>query len=178
MRRSLLALVPLLLVLSAGCGGGGGAQFEPPPGWNAEGLERWWQEGVDTSVAYRDLDSLAAMGVLSEGGPTHRNIQRHLAPLYRNHPEIVDSLFQAVVVPRIESGEAMQDREAFLDDISRQLTRTFQYARPLTEQPDEARVVYPDSLREAGVAGRVVMQVYVSEAGETLAIEKIEGVNP
>ncbi len=171
-----------VLVLAAFTGCASEPDLGPPPGWNAIGLERWWQEGVDTTVAFRDLETFEAMR-LSERpdgkrteGPAHRNIQQELLPLYRNAPEIVDSLFGVIAVPMIDGRAAEEDRDKLVQQINREMNRVFFYPHPASDQ--DVTITYPDSLRQAGVAGSVKMQVYLSEEGEPLAIKLVDSVNP
>lgn len=181
MLRLSRALVVSLALLVAGCGGGA-PDLDPPAGWEADGLDRWWQEGVDTSAAFRDLEAFEAMALgerpdgLRDEGPVHRNVQRQLRPLYRNHPEVVDSLFTEIAVPMIDESDADDDRDALVREINRALNAVFAYPRP---DPDsDVTIAYPDTLRTAGVSGSVRMQVYLDEDGRPLAIKRLEAVNP
>lgn len=182
MPRLSLCLPVLLVLVAGGCGGGGAADLGPPDGWSTDGLERWWQDGVDTTVAFRDLESFEAMALserpdgLRDEGPVHRNIQRQLRPLYRNHPEVVDSLFTEIAVPLIDESDEDTDRDRLVQQINRELGGAFVYPRPDPES--EVEIVYPDSLRAAGVSGGVKMQVYLDETGAPLAIKTIESVHP
>jgi hypothetical protein len=180
----MLRLVPVcsaLLVLGALVGCESEPALGPPAGWAAEG-DRWWQEGVDTSIAFRDLETFAAMG-LGDGpegkrpeGPAHRNVQQQFLPLYRNAPETVDSLFAAIAVPLVDERAQEDDRDALVRDINRAFNRVFFYPRPAPDQT--VTIPYPDSLRSAGVGGDVKMQVYLSEEGAPLAIKLVDGVHP
>ena len=181
MLRLAPALSVFLALLVAGCGGGS-PDLGAPAGWQADGLDRWWQEGVDTSVAFRDLEEFEAMGLgdrpdgLRAEGPVHRNVQRQLRPLYRNHPEVVDSLFTEIAVPMIDESGGEGDRDALVGRINRALGEAFVYPRPAADS--DVTIVYPDSLGAAGVGGDVRMQVYLDETGEPLAIKRIEPVHP
>lgn len=156
----------------------------PPPGWEGEGTERWWRADADTTLAFRDLSDFATMGLSgrSDGlrmeGPVVRNVQRHFLPLYRNHPELVDSLFGAVAVPIIRreatAGEA--EREALLRRLNQRLHDEFYPAQ--LRRSIAAPIEIPDSLRAAGLSGQVVLQVYVNDDGEPEAIWKLQGVHP
>ena len=170
-----------LALLVAGCGDGA-PDLDPSAGWESDGLDRWWQEGVDTSVAFRDLETFEGMGLgerpdgLRAEGPVHRNIQRQLRPLYRNHPEVVDSLFTAIAVPMVDDSGRDDDRDRLVQQINRALGEAFVYPRPAPDS--DVTIAYPDSLRTAGVSGSVRMQVYLDETGQPLAIKRIEAVNP
>ena len=176
---SRLCLSLLALAVLAGCNSA--PDLGPPPGWNADGPGRWWQEGVDTTVAFRDLETFEAMR-LSERpdgkrveGPAHRNIQQNLIALYRNQPEVVDSLFGVIAVPLIDEQAAEADRDKLVQEINREMNRVFFYPRPA---PSEVTISYPDSLRQAGIGGSVKMQVYLSDEGEPLAIKLVDSVHP
>lgn len=174
-----IALVCTVFLVLIGCESE--PDLGPPAGWVAEG-DRWWREGVDTSVAFRDLETFAAMN-LGDGpegkrpeGPAHRNVQQEFIALYRNQPEIVDSLFTAIAVPMIDERAQEEDRDALVRDINREFNRVFFYPRPAPDQT--VTITYPDSLRSAGIGGDVKMQVYLSEEGEPLAIKLVDSVHP
>ena len=182
MRRFVFALAPLCFFLLAGCGGGGSADLGPPAGWSADGLDRWWKEGVDTSLAFRNLDTFEgmALGERPDGkrleGPTHRNVQQEFVQLYRNQPEIIDSLFTEIAVPLVDARGQEENRDALIRDINREMNKVFFFARPKSEP--QVQIIYPDSLRTAGVGGGVRLQVYLNEEGEPLAIKRIDAVHP
>lgn len=169
----------LALFVLAGCASE--PDLGPPPGWNAEG-DRWWQEGVDTTVAFRDLETFEAMALSErpdgkrDEGPSHRNVQQQFIALYRNQPEVIDSLFTAIAVPMIDDRAQEDDREALIRDINRELNRVFFYPRPAPDQ--EVDIAYPDSLRQQGIGGDVKVQVYLSEEGEPLALKLVESAHP
>ncbi len=179
MRR--LVLTAFLVLLLAGCGGAS-TDLGPPAGWTADGLSRWWQEGVDTTLAFRDLDTFEAMalGERPDGkrgeSPTHRNVQQQFAQLYRNQPELIDSLFTLVAVPIIDARGQQEDRDALVRDINREIGKAFFFARPKSEP--QVAIVYPDSLRNAGVGGSVKLQVYLDAEGRPLAIKTVDHVHP
>lgn len=176
MLRSACCLAACAILLLAGCGGGA-PDLGPPEGWVAEGTERWWREGVDTSAAFRDLESFETMGVgMRPEGPVHRNVQRQFLPLYRNNPEVVDSLFGAVVVPMVDRDAPQEERDAFVRQVRRRLYERFQEPELLPEP--SAPIAFPDSLRARGVSGEVRLQVYLDAEGVPLAIEKLAGVDP
>ncbi|MEM1041378.1 MAG: energy transducer TonB [Bacteroidota bacterium] len=175
-----LALLVLALAFFTGCGGSEPVDLGPPPGWNADGM-RWWQDGVDTTVAFRDLETFEAMA-LSERpdgkrteSPTHRNVQQKFIALYRNAPEFVDSLFTEIAVPLIDARGQDENRDALERDINRELGKVFFFPRPA---PSDVAITYPDSLRQAGIGGAVKMQVYLSEDGAPLAIKLVDPVHP
>src|SRR5690625_7830996 len=69
MKRAVLLLLTPLVFLLAACGGGSSYNPGAPDGWEADGA-KWWIEGVDTSVGFRDLTSLQTMDVGAGYGPS------------------------------------------------------------------------------------------------------------
>lgn len=185
LRITPLLLLPLLFVLAA-CERDTATDLGPPEGWHAEGTERWWRDGVDMDYAFRNLADFEDFEVGERGDGLRpesavvRNVQRRFLPLYRNNPEVVDSVFGAIAVPIIEReaepGQEGEERDRLVSQINRRLQRVFYPAQP---RPREAQpIVVPDSLQQIGVAGTIRLQIYLNEDGEPLAIEKIEGVHP
>lgn len=192
LRVLLGALVPLI-VLAACAGESGPPDLSPPDGWTgADG--RWWQPGADTARAFRDLETLEAMGVAEEvtytaGGFSQSvarerlayQTKRSLIELYRNDPAVVDSLFERYVAPKIaeadvsgDLGEAVQTwKERGYDAIRNH----FREPRTRLRLGEDVQIAIPDSLREAA-SGAVGMQVYVDAEGTPQAIELLEGVHP
>ncbi|SHK72774.1 TonB family protein [Rhodothermus profundi] len=187
--RFRLLLLTLLLGL-LGCQPS--TSLEPPAGWQAAD-GRWWRDGVDTTLAFRDLTSLAAMGL--EGTPMAsvsrtyaagevlvQAVRRSLTPLFRVHPEIIDSLFNRHITPDLEQTSISGDLEAEVDRLRqesyRELQRYFREPRPVTRLGEDVPIVYPDSLIARGVAGKVEMQVYLDAEGQPQAIKLLEGVHP
>lgn len=174
----LLPLVPCLFLLSA-CGG---ADLGPPDGWAGEGSERWWRVGADTTGAFRNLDSLQTMGVrIYDDVDLAPSVQQRIVELYRTNPELVDSLFAEVALPIIErgaegAGDRTAQREQLVTAVNTAMART--YRQPLIQPASMPERVYPDSLRDAGIGGRVVLQVYVDAAGDPVAVETVESVHP
>jgi hypothetical protein len=178
----LLLTLPLLLLLSA-CTPE--PDLGPPAGWEGEGTERWWRAGADTALAFRDLSGFETMGIsdredgLRPEGPVVRNVQRRFLPMFRNHPELMDSIFAAAALPIIEreaTGDSEEEREALIRRLNRRLHDEFYPAQPRTSQ--NPPLVMPDSLREAGVAGTITLQVYIDDDGHPAAIQKLEGAHP
>lgn len=172
------ALLPFALgLLLTACSGD---DLGPPDGWTGQGTDRWWIEGVDTSLAFRDLETLEGMGArVYEGEDLGASVQNRMIELYRTNPELIDSLFAVHGLPAVQDGAAdagdrTAQREAMVTAINREMAR--HYRQPLVKT--QAQPVYPDSLREAGVGGQVVLQVYVDDQGHPLAVEKVEGANP
>lgn len=177
-RLSSLPAVVCLLTLAA-CGGG--TDLGPPDGWT--GAEaRWWRAGADTAGVFRDLETLEAMGVrVYDDVDLAPGVQNRMVELYRTNPELVDSVFAVVALPIIERGAAgagdrTEQREQLVNEIVREVART--YRQPLVDPASAPERVYPDSLRQAGVGGSVVLQVYVDAAGDPVAVEAVERVHP
>ena len=184
MRLLSLLLVVGLIVAVAACDRE--PDLSPPEGWETDGDARWWRSDVDTSIAFRNLESFEDMGLseredgLREESAAVRNVQRRLLPLYRNHPEVVDSVFAETAVPMIEreatTGPDTEERDELVRRVNRRVHRLFFPAQPRPRQYDP--IVRPDSLREAGVSGTIALQLYLDEQGRPLAIERLEGVHP
>ena len=63
-------------------------------------------------------------------------------------------------------------------DGYRSLSRHFREPRQTVKVGDDIPVVYPDSLRKAGIAGAVEMQLYLDTEGAPQAIWTMENVHP
>lgn len=186
----ILAFIAFSLVR---CGGDDEAsQIEPPEGWQAS--ERgWWQEDVDTSRAFRSLDSLEVMGVVEEdqvlaatadelsGDQLIRAVKESLLELYRNEPEVIDSLFERHVAPDLEEASVSGNMEEEIKRLQKEsydtINQYFREPRQTTELGDDVPVTYPDSLRN-DVSGTVETQVYINDDGEPVAIKLLESVHP
>ena len=190
--RRFVCLFLFVGLLAAGCGAEEGAPRGAPEGWQAAG-PYWWKAGVDTAQAFRNLASLEAMGVsegagyASAGGQISDDqfatgVKRSLLPLFRADPERVDSLFEQYVRPKAlnakRTGDARQDVKAFRSEAYGALRRHFRGPQTTLRLGEDIAVAYPDSLRRAGVSGRVRMQVRVSAEGAPQAVELLEGVHP
>lgn len=178
-------------------------QVGPPADWQAsEG--QWWRQGVDTSRAFRNLETLQSMGIrqqereaLAATRSAAQNdvvirrlgaaVKEELLPLYRNRPEVVDSLFEEHVRPIIAEDVRGQeiDRNDLQGEVDRLrseaydvLRRHFREPQPSLELGTDVPVIYPDSLKQEGVSGQVEMQVYLDSEGQPQAIELVEGVHP
>ncbi len=184
-------LLLMLLLMLLGCRSSS-TSLEPPEGWlAADG--RWWRQGVDTTRAFRDLTSLTAMGL--EGVPMAsvsrtyaagevlvQAVRRSLTPLFRVQPEIIDSLFDQHIASELAQTSISGDLEAEVDRLRqesyRKLQRYFREPRPITRLGVDVPVVYPDSLIEQDIAGKVEMQVYLDTEGYPQAIKLLKGVHP
>jgi hypothetical protein len=164
----------------------------PPEGWTYDG-PKWWRVDVDTSGLFRNLDTFEDMGVrthqvvfgagrLTITDQVINGVQNRLIALYRNEPEVVDSLFHEQVVPRIKKARLSTDNpsellDRQLSDAYRALARHFREPRTLlTIGEDIPFSAPPDSLSH--LAGTVSMQVHVGADGTTKTVELLEGVHP
>lgn len=166
-RPLLLALVVLSL---AACGAP--EPIVPPEGWQGTDT-RWWAPGTDTSVAFRDLSSLEAMGIEPASDDFAAWVQEQLLPIYRSHPEIVDSVFTAGVVPTLAppaDGFTFQsEASALANDVKRDFYQRYNHTQKI---PGEG-ISVPDSLQN--VSGEVVLQVYVNRDTQPVAVQLLEG---
>lgn len=183
---SLIALVAAVVTGLSACNSGGG--IEPPAGWEDIGEGRWIRTGADTTGAFRDLSSVAAIGIVdSTDSEVIRYAKEALLYLYRTSPEIVDSLFQAEAVPLLSRSFPRENFQAEVDgalnDVKKALlgdgTDVSTY-RQSTALPGSstAPAVYPDSLKNAGVTGRVAVQTFVTADKQPVAVQVVESVNP
>ena len=192
-------LSSLLILWTSGCGGEEAARTEPPSGWETA-EDKWWQADFDTTGVFPDLETLESIGAEGEmtlaanaqiaqqsGVATQqlaRSVKQGLIELYRNDPEVVDSLFEKYVRPKLEGVTLSGDRAALVEKHKREgynlITKHFREPRTtLVLGPDgDIPVGYPDSLSSQGVSGTVRTQVRLNEKGEPQAIELVESVHP
>lgn len=191
MRWSALVLIGFFLTL--GC-----AEQDPtapPSGWQATEA-RWWQEEVDTAEVFRNLEDLVAMGVVDEkvavgqGGQLTqeqftRSIKQSLLPLYRNNPEIVDSLFNEYAAPELQdadlSGELLTPEGALKTKIRDKWQKAAyeainEHYREPQQEEGASNIAYPESLRTE--EGTLQLQAHVDTTGQIDAIEVLESVHP
>ncbi|NNF59268.1 MAG: hypothetical protein HKN04_13615 [Rhodothermaceae bacterium] len=167
------------LVTLAACGG---SEVGPPAGWTGDGTDRWWRSDADTTGSFRSLETLEDMGVqIHEDVDLASSVQNRIIGLYRSNPEVLDSLFAVHGLPIVEAGapdagDRTAEREALVTAVNTEMARYYRQALVKPDPPLEQ--MYPDSLRNAGVGGQVVLQIRVDEGGNPFAIEKIEGVHP
>jgi len=193
-----LKYLPLFLVttlLVGGCASGETIETGPPGGWEG-GATQWWRAGLDTTGIYRDLETLDDMSVMpnvvyasepiATQGISRQQfelaVRRSLIPLFRNQPEIVDSLFVLQVRPKLEGAPKSGDFSRELEEYKRlgyQLIRKhFQEPYTTMQLGKDVPVPYPDSLREQQVEGGVRIQVYLDEEGAPLSVALLESVHP
>ena len=163
--------------LLSACQSGGPPDLGAPAGWeaSADGL-RWWQAGIDTTGYFRDLSTLATMNVQGDDKVyvagrnisaqqevmqirLERALKRQLIRIYRNQPEIVDSLFNAYVAPDLSVAKYERNEEAELQRLKKQGYSTIRshFREPTTVKNlgSDIPITYPDSLRQAGIGGSV-----------------------
>ncbi len=189
----------VLIVLCAGCLQEEVIETGPPEGWQAEDTQ-WWQAGFDTTGIFRDLETLASMGVTgseatyvaspsmarqraNQQKQVERAVKQQLIRLYRNQPEVVDSLVERHVVPMLDEVDYDANLQTEVERIKRKSYQFihrnyFQAPQQKLQVGRDIEVPYPDELRKRQVAGAVQLQVYVNEEGEPLAIELIGSVDP
>jgi len=195
-----IPLVAALLFTLGGCGGPEEhVPLETPKGW-AGNTTYWWQIGADTTGAFRDLTSLEAMGVegshllsMSIDGASpqemelaqrkfNQYVKESLIELFRNEPEIVDSLFERYVAPRIQVDDLDGDVQPLIKEHQRRayqiLSRHFRYPRTLTRLGEDIPIVVPDSLREQEISGAVFIQIALNKEGVPVTLTRLEGVHP
>ncbi len=184
--RLLLALV-LLLTVSA-CTSGDGAAL--PEGWAQSG-DLFYRTDVDTTGLFPDLDSVESMGVVpaeedvdasSRSGWVERNLKRRMVMLYRNNPQIVDSVFNARVPDMIASRSLDDELIPVVDDLEdpvrRALLQGFYPPSPLRKLGTEIPVPFPDSIRAQIDGARVKTQVAIGPDGFADAVRILEPAQP
>jgi hypothetical protein len=200
--RSIAAAL-LACLFIVGCGGGS-SPTAPPDGWQTSDM-RWWEDGVDTSAVFMNLDSLSTMGVSDAGAQLSADgdvtqeqfqaaIKRSLLRLYRNNPMVVDSLFEEYAAPQLAevdlSGQVLGDQGQLESDLlNKNQKMAYQaineyFREPQREQsPDN--IVWPDSLRSEENSGIVELQVHLTVDGEgenavsrADAVEVLSGPHP
>ena len=170
-----------------------------PKGWDGNSTY-WWQIGADTTNAFRPLESFEDMGVpgshllsASLDGSSvgdrriaqlkfNQYVKESLIELFRNEPDVVDSLFDAYVVPKMEGinldGDVRphiktQQREAY-----RVIARHFRSPRATTKLGEDIPIIVPDSLREQHISGSVLIQLALNKEGVPVALQNLSGVHP
>jgi len=202
-RNIATAFVGVLFFFVMGCGGGS-SPTSPPDGWQTSDM-RWWEEGVDTSAVFVNLDSLSGMGVddadmeLSTSGNISQEqfkaaIKRSLLPLYRNNPMVVDSLFEEYAAPKLEevdlSGDILEDNGELKSKILNKNQKVAyeainEYFREPQRNQSPDNIVWPDSLRSEEHSGVVQLQVHLTVEGDgenatsrADAVEVLSGTHP
>lgn len=145
----------------------------PPEGWEASGA-RWWLAGSDTTQVFRDLSTLDAMGVTRQGTPFVMWAQEAFTDLYRSNPEVVDSLFAAVVIPALQGNEpadAVYDRSAaaLINEVKLDV---FARYRNAAKKAGAEGLKVPADLQN--VRGVVELQILVDASGQPVSIELLQ----
>lgn len=173
--------------------------LETPKGW-AGNTTIWWQAAADTSGAFRRLDTFRDMGIpgshlLSmtiDGNAAadmelaqrkfNMYVKESLIELFRNQPEIVDSLFEKFVAPNIVASDLGGDVQPLVKEQQRRayqiLSRHFRYPRTITRLGEDIPISIPDSLRDQEISGVVFIQIALNKEGVPIALTKLEGVHP
>lgn len=152
-----------------------GPPAEPPEGWVAASDTRWYVPGTDTTEAFRDVSTIEAMGVARDESEFVRWFQEQMTDIYRTSPEIVDSVFAAEFLPVVREGVPAGDdygpaAEALLGQVKRDF---YQRYNPSRYDPPDEPLAIPSNL--ASVGGQAVVQVYINEATEPVAVTLVEG---
>ena len=187
-----------VLISVGGCMSPEDISLEVPDGWSTDGT-RWWQADIDTSVAFPDLETLNSMGIANLWRPDPQAnspamyeddarkrlatlVKSSLIELFRNHPAIVDSLFELHVVPQMADvvleGDVRPAVRKFQKEGYRTISRHFRQPFSITKLGVDVPLSYPDSLRAENIRGEVFLQIYISDTGEPIAIQKLDGVHP
>jgi len=170
----------------------------PPDGWEAEG-SKWWRVDADTSGHFSDLETLASMRVkdatitlaasdLLVGqrevaeAQFARALKESLIALFRHEPQVVDSLFERYVRPKLSEVEFQSNTRELLKRHKKQgyrsIARHFREPRPSVKLGRDVPVIYPDSLRNRGVSGSVGIQVRLNAEGEPTSLWLTRPVHP
>lgn len=197
-----MRFVPLILcvLLLAGCGEEGPhIPLETPAGW-AGNTTTWWQVAADTSGVFRELESFDDMGIAGsllltqtiDGSSSadmalaqrkfNMYVKESLIELFRNEPQVVDSLFERFVAPKIDTPNLDGDVQPLVKEQQRRayqiMARHFRYPRTLTKLGEDIPVPVPDSLQEREISGAVFIQIALNKEGVPIALTKLEGVHP
>ncbi len=193
------SLLLLVVVLLFGCLPEKTVETGPPEGWQAEDM-RWWRTDIDTTGVFRDLETLASMRVADAGAPYvatpnlarqratqrqwfKRAVKQSLIRLYRNEPEVVDSLFERHITPMLDGVKLSANPRAEVERFKRKSylflhKNYFQAPQTRLQIGPDIEMPYPEALRKGGVAGSVRIQVYINEEGEPLTLQLLESVDP
>lgn len=194
-----LVLFVVLSLVPAACSTEPDIPLDVPEGWIADERGSWWIAGVDTARAFRDLSTFEAMGarvpdaLYRPGEPLAAQpevarermigaVQRELAPLYRNRPETVDSLFWQYVAPNVQAARPDRDPDEQVTEYEREayrrIMRHFRAPAARTHIGTDIPVLLPDSLRTKASDLAVSFQVYVDDTGAPVAVRQLDGVHP
>ncbi len=199
MKRLLYLLALAWAMFVVGCAPTQDPGLQLPQGWESDSRDRWWFAGTDTAFTFRDLETLESMGVQlepiiydatvslsaqSQIGEQRiiRYVKQSLLPLFRNRPEVVDSLFDQYVAPKIRranpSTDAAEAVARFKREGYRAIYRHFHEPRPRLKLGVDIPFQIPDSLAALAAGRSTLFQVFVSASGEPIAIERLASVHP
>lgn len=161
-----------------------------PEGWVQSG-DLFYRTDVDTTGLFPDLESVESMGLVpaedeldprDRAGWVERNLKRRMVVLYRNNPQLVDSVFQARVPEMIASrnldNELIPVVDELEDPVRRALLQGFYPPSPLRKLGTEIPVPFPDSIRSQIDGARVKTQVALGPDGYADAVKILEPVQP
>ncbi|MEL6616645.1 MAG: TonB family protein, partial [Bacteroidota bacterium] len=138
--------------------------------------------------AFRDLETIESMGISEAPNDRIRYARESMLFLFRTAPEVVDSVFNADAAPLFD--RPFRTGDAFRADLDETVENAKKVIvggggnesiyRQTTVLPDPAPegAFYPDSLRTAGVSGRVSVQVRVTAEGDPVAVSVVDSVHP
>ena len=201
-KRSLSGTILLLLAVvffSSACSSEADIPTSIPKGWDGNSTY-WWQIAADTTHAFRHLETFAEMGISGshllsatlDGSQTgdrllarlkfSQYVKESLIELFRNEPQIVDSLFEKYVVPKMDdlelNGDVRPQVKTMQREAYRLIARHFRYPRATTKLGVDIPVVVPDSLQNKSISGAVLIQLALNKEGVSIALYKLEGVHP
>lgn len=192
-------LLSFLLFVSTGCKGEEEISQSIPKGWDGNS-SMWWQIGADTANAFRPLETMEEMGIsgshlmsASLDGTSsgdrglaqlkfNQYVKESLIELFRNEPEIIDSLFTKYVVPKLDDaqldGDVQPQIRAFQKEAYRLIARHFRYPRVTTKLGEDIPMPVPDSLQEQQISGVVFIQLALNKEGVPIALQTLSGLHP
>lgn len=201
-KRSLSGTILLLLAVvffSSACSSEADIPTSIPKGWDGNSTY-WWQIAADTTHAFRHLETFAEMGISGshllsatlDGSQTgdrllarlkfSQYVKESLIELFRNEPQIVDSLFEKYVVPKMDdlelNGDVRPQVKTMQREAYRLIARHFRYPRATTKLGVDIPVVVPDSLQNKSISGAVLIQLALNKEGVPIALYKLEGIHP
>lgn len=201
-RRSYFAPLFLLLtavLFSSACSSEVEIPTTIPKGWDGNSTY-WWQIAADTTHAFRRLETFSEMGISGshllsatlDGTQTadrqlarlkfSQYVKESLIELFRNEPQIVDSLYEKYVVPKMVDlqldGDVRPQVKTYQREAYRLIARHFRYPRATTKLGTDIPVLVPDSLKEKPISGAVLIQLALNKEGVPIALYKLEGIHP
>jgi len=184
-----MRFLPALLALFVltGCSREGGVALNDA--WKQDDL-RFFVSGVDTAGLFRSLETLEDMGLPLPARNDRdlrrwvdRNLRKELVVLYRNAPEVVDSLYNARVLPLVREAPAPAGAlSSVVDELKRPaeraLMQAFRQPTPMKRLGQDIPVPFPDSLRAFLTQADVRTQVAIDAEGRPQAVLILDPVHP